>query len=145
MPRRASTRSTPRPTASRGGWSSSVATAAGSISGDGAGAHLELPVERLRSGNPLEDRELRRRIDARRYPTIAGDLTAMEETGEDGRYRVEGDLTFKGVTRRVRGRDDPRGGDGQMVIRAGERCSTCATSGIEPPRILLLKVEPDVR
>ena len=36
---------------------------------------LELAVERLTSGNQLYDRELRRRIDARRYPTIAGRLT----------------------------------------------------------------------
>ena len=42
--------------------------------------HLELPVERLSSGNPLYDREMRRRVDARRHPTIAGDLTAMEST-----------------------------------------------------------------
>ena len=34
--------------------------------------HLEFPVENLKSGNAFEDRELQRRIDARRYPTIVG-------------------------------------------------------------------------
>ena len=33
---------------------------------------LELPVDQLSSGNPLYDREMRRRIDARRYRTISG-------------------------------------------------------------------------
>src|SRR5204862_503210 len=40
--------------------------------GAGMTGELSLPVERLRSGNPLEDRELRRRIAARRFPTIEG-------------------------------------------------------------------------
>jgi len=35
---------------------------------------LSFPVARLSSGNPLEDRELYRRIDARRFPTIDGVL-----------------------------------------------------------------------
>src|SRR5215218_222161 len=61
-------------------------------------AHLELPVDRLRSGNLMEDRELKRRIDARRFPTITGDLVTMEAIG-DGRYLVGGDVTFRGVTR----------------------------------------------
>ena len=108
------------------------------------GAHLELPVDQLSSGNPLEDRELRRRIDARRYPTIAGDLTLMQETGEDGRYLVEGDLTFKGVTRRYEDEMTLEAVDGEMVILAGEKSFDVRDFGMEPPRILLFKVEPDV-
>jgi polyisoprenoid-binding protein YceI len=108
------------------------------------GAHLELPVAQLSSGNPLEDRELRRRIDARRYPTIAGDLTLMQETGEDGRYLVEGDLTFKGVTRRYEDEMTLEAVDGEMVILAGEKSFDVRDFGMEPPRILLFKVEPDV-
>ncbi len=33
---------------------------------------IELPVEKLRSGKKLEDSEMLRRIDARRYPRITG-------------------------------------------------------------------------
>src|SRR3954447_8929035 len=53
--------------------------------------HLSLPVERLRSGNRLEDRELQRRIDARRHRTIDGELLSMEKTGRDGSLRVSGE------------------------------------------------------
>ena len=42
-------------------------------------AKLSFPVEQLSSGNPLEDRELQRRIDARRFPTIDGELSEMHE------------------------------------------------------------------
>jgi hypothetical protein len=110
-------------------------------------AHLEFPVSQLSSGNPLEDRELRRRIDARRYPVIAGDLTLMRATAEVGRYRVEGDLTFRGVTRRYEDEmtvEVLHGGDETMVVMAGERTFDVRDFGLEPPRILLLKVEPDV-
>ena len=107
-------------------------------------AHLELPVAQLSSGNVFEDRELRRRIDARRYPTIAGDLTVMTAIDQDGRYRVEGDLTFRGVTRRYTDEMTVEAQDGQ-VIMAGEKTFDVRDFGLEPPRILLLKVEPDVR
>jgi polyisoprenoid-binding protein YceI len=107
-------------------------------------AHLELPVERLRSGNPMEDRELRRRIDARRFPTITGDLSAMEAIGDDGRYRVRGDVTFKGVTRT---REDEMtvaaDGDGELRLR-GTSVFDIRDFGMEPPRIMFLKVAPDV-
>ena len=41
---------------------------------------LSLPVGRLSSGNRLEDREMQKRIDARRYPTIDGVLDKMEQS-----------------------------------------------------------------
>src|SRR5258708_6742036 len=60
---------------------------------------LELAVERLTSGNQLYDRELRRRIDARRYPTIAGQLTKIVVEGAHPNYLVTGDIAFHGKTR----------------------------------------------
>src|SRR5215471_4031546 len=59
---------------------------------------LSLRVDRLRSGNMLEERELRRRIDARRFPTIDGELIDMQPADDDGRYVVRGAVTFLGVT-----------------------------------------------
>ena len=35
---------------------------------------LSLPVDRLKSGNRMEDRELQKRIDARKFPRIEGQL-----------------------------------------------------------------------
>src|ERR1700722_9311587 len=59
-----------------------------------------LPVDRLTSGNRMEDRELYKRIDARRFPTIDGAIDQVERSGTDGRYRVGGNITFRGVTKR---------------------------------------------
>ncbi len=106
--------------------------------------HLELPVERLTSGNQLEDRELRRRIDARRYPTIAGDLTLMQETGTDGRYAVGGDLTFMGTTRSYKDQMTVEPVDPRTVRLAGQSTFDIRDFGMAPPRILMFKVEPQV-
>src|SRR5438132_11263056 len=63
---------------------------------------VELPVEQLKSGKALEDAEMMRRIDARRFPTIRGEVREVKETS-GGNYLVQGDLTFHGVTRPVEG------------------------------------------
>ena len=126
------------------GWLELEVRASGHVDLDAEpSAHLELPVAKLTSGNPLEDRELRRRIDARRYPTIEGDLTLMRETAEAGRYRVEGDLTFKGVTRRYEDEMTVEAVDGTVTL-AGRKTFDVRDFGMEPPRILMLKVEPAV-
>ncbi|HEX4243970.1 MAG TPA: YceI family protein [Acidimicrobiales bacterium] len=107
--------------------------------------HLELPVEKLSSGNPLYDREMRRRVDARRHPTIAGDLTAMKATDDDGRYQVSGEVTFKGTTNTYT--DDmslsfPEDG---VVHLEGSHEFDIRDFGMQPPKILTLRVHPDVR
>jgi polyisoprenoid-binding protein YceI len=107
--------------------------------------HLELPVEQLRSGNALEDRELQRRIDARRYPTIAGDLSLMKDTAHDGRYLVAGDLTFRGVTRRCQDEMIVERLDPRTIRLSGESTFDVRDFGMEPPRILMFKVQPDVK
>ena len=43
---------------------------------------LSLAVSRLSSGNPMEDRELRRRIDAGKYPKIEGVLEQIVPSGD---------------------------------------------------------------
>ena len=63
------------------GWFEAATRADGSLDLDQpVSGELELAVERLTSGNRLYDRELRRRIDARRYPTIGGRLTRWSWT-----------------------------------------------------------------
>jgi polyisoprenoid-binding protein YceI len=105
---------------------------------------LSLEVERLSSGNALEDRELRRRIDARRFRTIDGELTGMRETDQEGRYRVLGDLTFRGVTRSFEDDMVLTTNDGGEIQLVGESTFDIRDFGMDPPRVLMLKVEPVV-
>ena len=106
--------------------------------------HLEFPVVNLKSGNGFEDRELQRRIDARRYPTIAGDLKVMKQTKEPTRYLVSGDLTFRGVTRTYEDHMTVEVQNDRTITMRGESTFDIRDFGMEPPRILLLKVQPDV-
>ena len=112
------------PTATTGGW-------------------LELPVDLLSSGNPINDREMKRRIDARRYPTITGELTGLEHA-DGSRYVVHGDLTFRGVTRSYEGEMNITAGDDGTVRLEGERVFDIREFGMQPPKILMLRVYPEV-
>jgi polyisoprenoid-binding protein YceI len=106
-------------------------------------AELTLPVEAIKSGNGIQDREMRRRFDASRYPTITATVTHGEERPGEGRYRAKAQLTMHGQTREIFGNvrltidRTTMTVDGQQVINVKE-------FGIDPPRLLLLKVEPDV-
>jgi polyisoprenoid-binding protein YceI len=106
---------------------------------------LELPVDQLKSGKAMEDAELLRRIDARKFPKIRGVTTEIKEI-DAGRYRVSGDLTFHGVTRAVEGEVSVSmpDGDGTIVLE-GEQTFDIRDFGVKPPKILMLKVHPDVK
>jgi polyisoprenoid-binding protein YceI len=104
---------------------------------------VALPVEALKSGNRLEDGEMMRRIDARRYPAIRGEVREMKENG-DGRYLVHGDLTFHGVTRSEEGEITVQVADGALVLE-GEQTFDIRNYKVDPPKILMLRVHPDVR
>lgn len=105
--------------------------------------HIEVPVAQLRSGNPLYDAELQRRVDARRFPTIVGEVRKATPLA-DGRFDVDGELTFHGVTRIVAGQVRVVVEDDRLRIE-GEQVFDVRDFGIKPPRILMLRVEPDVR
>jgi hypothetical protein len=106
--------------------------------------NLSLAVGRLSSGNGLEDREMRKRIDARRYPTIKGVFRRMEATERNDRYRVSGEVTFRGVTRRCQDEMTITRVDGTTIKLAGRSRFDVRDFGMEPPRILIFKVEPEV-
>ena len=108
-------------------------------------ALLELPVELLSSGNALYDREMRRRINARRFPTIRGELTEMKELDQDGKYAVRGDLTFHGVTRSIEGEITITAIDDHTIRLRGEKVFDIQDFDLDPPKILTLRVYPDVK
>jgi polyisoprenoid-binding protein YceI len=111
--------------------------------GEDADGLLALPVSKLSSGNPLQDRELRRRIDARRFPTITGRLTALEAGEGDGRFRARGELTFRGVTRECAD-ELAIALDRSTLLVSGSSRFDIRDFGMAPPSILLARVHPHV-
>jgi hypothetical protein len=108
------------------------------------GARLEVHLEGLRSGNPLVDRETRRRLDLRRHPRLEAELTTARH-GTGDLVACTGDVTFQGRTCTVTGelRVTPRA-DGGLDLE-GDHLADVRRWGLEPPRLLILKVDPEVQ
>jgi polyisoprenoid-binding protein YceI len=126
------------------GWFEAATNADGSLDLDQpVSGELELAVERLTSGNQLYDRELRRRIDARRYPSITGRLTDMVADGAPPDYVVTGEISFHGKTRtfshgmQIEAREDG-------VFLAGEDIFDIREFGMKPPSMLMVRVYPEI-
>jgi PadR family transcriptional regulator PadR len=108
-------------------------------------AHVEIAVDRFRSGNRVYDAELLRRIDARRFPAATLDLRHCLAVGSTGRYRVAGELTFHGVTRATEGTVDIAvAADGRLVV-TGEQVFDIRDFAVPSPTVLMLRIYPDVR
>jgi polyisoprenoid-binding protein YceI len=126
------------------GWFEAAARADGSLDlSQAVAGELELAVERLTSGNQLYDRELRRRIDARRFPTIAGRLTSIVPDGSHPNYEVTGEVSFHGKTRTF--------GHGMQievteegVALTGEDVFDIREFGMKPPSMLMVRVYPEI-
>ena len=106
--------------------------------------NLSLTVDHLSSGNRMEDRELQRRIDSRRYPKIEGTLDKIAPSEESESYLVGGDIAFRGVSRHHEDVMHISSVDDLTIRLAGKSTFDIREFGMEPPRILLLKVEPEV-
>jgi PadR family transcriptional regulator, regulatory protein PadR len=106
---------------------------------------LEIDVSRLSSGNSLYDAELRRRIDARRFPTVTVELRSCAPSGPGARYRVEGELTFHGMTRPAQGTVNVEVVPESRLIITGEQIFDIRDFAIGSPTMLMLRIYPDVR
>lgn len=108
-------------------------------------AHVEIGVDGLRSGNSLYDAELLRRIDARRFPIAALDLTEATALGHGNRYRLSGEMSFHGVTRPVEGAVVVDIVDGDRLVVTGEHAFDIRDFDVPSPTVLMLRIYPDVR
>ena len=105
---------------------------------------LQLSTDRLSSGNQLYDRELKRRIDARRYPLIEGEIVSVTGTGEANAYVVAGDLSFHGKTRRFEHTMIISVRQGSRIELKGDYVFDIREFNMKPPSMLMLKVYPEV-
>ena len=126
------------------GWFQAAASDNGTLNLDGPVAgELELAVDRLTSGNLLYDRELRRRINARRYPTIGARLVGVAPSAANGVYLVTGEVTFHGRTLTFE-HDMAIRFDRDEVVLSGEDVFDIRQFGMEPPSMLMIRVYPEI-
>jgi polyisoprenoid-binding protein YceI len=106
---------------------------------------VEIEADRLKTGNGLYDHELERRLEVRKYPTIQGQVREVRAVGDGQRYHVAGELLFHGIPRPVEGEVSLRILDDKTLEIEGERVFDVRQHGLEPPKILMLKVHPEVQ
>jgi polyisoprenoid-binding protein YceI len=108
-------------------------------------ANVELESERLKTGNGLYDRELERRLEVRKYPRVRGTVRSVTTTDSGSTYHVQGNLTLAGRSHTVEGDVTARIVDGATIAFEGEQVIDMRDFGLEPPKILMLRVYPDVK
>ena len=124
------------------GWVTLATTTRGVAKAPALGGEIRIEVGRLRSGNPLIDRETRRRIDAKHHPEIVGTITAGERIAPD-RLHVTGTIAFRGQVQTVTGELAVGLASGRVAFD-GSATFDVRAWGLQPPRVALLQVHPEV-
>ncbi len=110
----------------------------------GAPFRVEIDAERLRSGGALIDGELQRRLETRKFPRVVGAVRAAEARLDGVRWLLRGDLSIHGVTRSTDAEVRVRIVDYRTLEIEGEKVIDMRDYGLTPPRLLMLRVHPDV-
>jgi len=103
------------------------------------GGHLEVPLNGLSSGNPLIDREMKRRVDAGLDSAISARIEETLQVGGN-QATITGTIDFLGASTLVEG--DVHILPGPRLVGTGE--FDVRWWGLEPPRLLILRVDPIV-
>jgi len=124
------------------GWVELSVTDGGLVPGSSLDGEVRVEVDRLQSGNPLVDRETRRRIDARHHPEIVGSVVSARMV-DDGTFSVIGDIAFRGERSRVDGTITVTV-DGSSVVLEGSQRFDVRDWGLQPPKLMMVRVHPEV-
>jgi polyisoprenoid-binding protein YceI len=124
------------------GWFVLATTTRGVAKAPGLEGEIRIEVDRLRSGNPLVDRETRRRIDAKRHPEIVATVATAERI-DPATLRVTGTIAFRGQVQTVTGELTVEVGADRVTLD-GSATFDVRDWGLQPPRVALLQVHPEV-
>ena len=105
--------------------------------------HVECRVESLRTGNELQDQEMWKLIDSKRFPKIAADLRAGASAPR-GRCAGVGQITLAGLARTYEGEFSLER-DGKRVTIEGDLEVDVRNFGLKPINLLVLSVAPLVK
>ena len=106
------------------------------------GCRVEVPVAALHSGNPLYDREGRRRFDAAHYPAVVAELVMAIPLGR-GKHRVTWRLTLHGATHDLDGELQAGAIDADAIMVEGRHRLDVRRWGVHPGGFLGIHVNPE--
>lgn len=111
---------------------------------------IQAPVASFDSGNGRRDRTMREATEVSRFPTVRFTSRSIQvrswngrSGARSGRWRVTGDLTFHGRTRRVRVDVEAREANGRFVA-TGSFPISLADYGVERPGIGPVKIGDEI-
>jgi polyisoprenoid-binding protein YceI len=110
-----------------------------------APTQVELATVRLRSGNPMVDGELQKRIDPRAHPTIRAEMVAAVVSPAAGTVRITGTLSFHGVTRRLEVEVMITRPEPDLLVLEGGRTIDMRDFALPPPSFLMFRMDPRVQ
>jgi polyisoprenoid-binding protein YceI len=105
---------------------------------------LSLPSTSLSSGHWLIDRDVRSMFESRKFPAISGEVIEIKTADGTGNYWVRGNLSLHGVTREVSGRATVVEMSDHHAVFEGAMTLDYTLFNLVPPKLLMLKVEPEV-
>ncbi|MGH7911427.1 MAG: YceI family protein [Candidatus Dormibacteraceae bacterium] len=108
------------------------------------GGSIEVSVATITSGNRLNDIEMQRRAEIKRYPLLRFSVRDVRRADADGSYRGTLIVDAHGRSRTVEAAFT-LALEGSWLKLQGEHTFDMRDFGVQPPRILTLKVEPDVK
>jgi polyisoprenoid-binding protein YceI len=111
----------------------------------GLPTHVELEANLLKSGNALVDRELKNRLEIRKYPRVVGEVREVKALDDGTRYHLRGDLTLHGVTRSLEADVTLRRIDDGAIELEGEKQIDMRDFGLNPPKLFIFRVYPEVQ
>lgn len=104
--------------------------------------YIEADVESLKSGKKLEDKALRKQVEADKYPTIRYEVRSVE--GGPEAFKITGAFTFHGVTQEFV-EEATATIEGDTLKVEAEHTFDIQDFGVKPFKILMLKVHPEVK
>jgi polyisoprenoid-binding protein YceI len=105
---------------------------------------IELPVERLNSGNAAQDAEMKKFIGSKAHPLIVAELRDVRATDQPERFRVKGAITVRGTTGEHEGQVTIHRGGSRLNVDGSEMIYI-RKFGLEPPKIFVFQVNAYVR
>ena len=125
------------------GWLDAVIEDGTFAPGQELAGHVEIDVARLSSGNPLVDRETRRRVDAKRFPLITGDIERTISVAAS-EVTLEGMIRFRGEAVIVEGSLELAETADNVIVLEGRSIFDVRWWELRLPRLGLLRVHPDI-
>ena len=106
---------------------------------------LEIDVESLKSNNKLYDQVMQDVLDTRRYPKVKVRLIDIQAKRGDGRYTAVAEVTFHGVTKRLKGDLVVRSVANKRLEINGMIELDIRDFNVKPPSLLVVKVHPGIK